>query len=275
MFRACKDTIFYFTYNTLNVFFCFSILFSIIFLPLLKYNINFMEDETTYFSIKNWAKEDRPREKLMQIGKKNLTNAELLAIIIGSGSRNESAVQLAQRILNSVNNNVDELSSLNYKDLMNKFKGIGEAKAINIVASLELGNRRHVIKDDILFIKEPRQVYNLLFSDIADLQHETFWIILLSNSQKFIRKDCISEGGWSETSVDLKKLFKICLENNSSKIILAHNHPSGNIIPSESDRAITERISKAGKILSISVLDHVIFGKKGEYYSFVEKNIMS
>lgn len=234
-----------------------------------------MEDEATYYSIKNWAKEDRPREKLMQIGKKNLTNAELLAIIIGSGSRKESAVQLAQRILNSVNNNVDELSSLNYKDLMNKFKGIGEAKAINIVASLELGNRRDVPKNDIVFIKEPRQVYNLLFSDIADLQHETFWIILLSNSQKFIRKDCISEGGWSETSVDLKKLFKICLENNSSKIILAHNHPSGNIIPSESDRAITERITKAGKILSISVLDHVIFGKKGEYYSFVEKNIMS
>ncbi len=233
-----------------------------------------MEDENIYNSIKNWAKEDRPREKLMQIGKKKLTNAELLAIIIGSGSRNESAVQLAQRILNSVNNNVNELSSLNYKDLMNKFKRIGEAKAINIVASLELGNRRLDIKDENFVIKEPKQVYNVLFSDLADLEFETFWIVLLSNSQKFIKKVCISEGGWSETSVDLKKLFKICLENNSSKIILAHNHPSGNTLPSESDRAITERISKAGKILSINVLDHIILGKNGEYYSFVEKNIM-
>ena len=233
-----------------------------------------MEDENIYNSIKNWAKEDRPREKLMQIGKKKLTNAELLAIIIGSGSRNESAVQLAQRILNSVNNNVNELSSLNYKDLMNKFKGIGEAKAINIVASLELGNRRLDIKDENFVIKEPKQVYNVLFSDLADLEFETFWIVLLSNSQKFIKKVCISEGGWSETSVDLKKLFKICLENNSSKIILAHNHPSGNTLPSESDRAITERISKAGEILSINVLDHIILGKNGEYYSFVEKNIM-
>lgn len=233
-----------------------------------------MEDENIYNSIKNWAKEDRPREKLMQIGKKKLTNAELLAIIIASGSRNESAVQLAQRILNSVNNNVNELSSLNYKDLMNKFKGIGEAKAINIVASLELGNRRLDIKDENFVIKEPKQVYNVLFSDLADLEFETFWIVLLSNSQKFIKKVCISEGGWSETSVDLKKLFKICLENNSSKIILAHNHPSGNTLPSESDRAITERISKAGKILSINVLDHIILGKNGEYYSFVEKNIM-
>ncbi|MFA7081312.1 MAG: DNA repair protein RadC [Bacteroidales bacterium] len=233
-----------------------------------------MEDQNIYNSIKNWAKEDRPREKLMQFGKKKLTNAELLAIIIGSGSRNESAVQLAQKILNSVNNNVDELSSLSYKDLMNKFKGIGEAKAINIVASLELGNRRKDIVDTRPIIKEPKHVYNELFSDLADLEFETFWIILMSNSQKLIKKVCISEGGWSETSVDLKKLFKICLENNSSKIILAHNHPSGNVLPSESDRAITERISKAGKILSINVLDHIIFGKNGEYYSFVEKNIM-
>ncbi|MCK9163002.1 MAG: DNA repair protein RadC [Bacteroidales bacterium] len=233
-----------------------------------------MENDDTYNSIKNWAKEDRPREKLMQIGKKKLTNAELLAIIIGSGSRKESAVQLAQKILNSVNNNVNELSSLTYKDLINKFKGIGEAKSINIVAALELGNRRKEIDEDDIIIKEPNQVYNVLFSDLADLEYETFWIILMSNSQRFIKKVCISEGGWSETSVDLKKLFKICLENNSSKIILAHNHPSGNILPSESDKAITERISKAGKILSINVLDHVIFGRNGEYYSFVEKNIM-
>jgi len=231
-----------------------------------------MEDTYIYNSIKNWAQEDRPREKLMQFGKKKLTNAELLAIIIGSGSKRESAVQLSQRILNSVNNNVNELSSLTYKDLINKFKGIGEAKAINIVAALELGNRRKDVIEEKPIIKEPEQAYNVLNSDFADLDSETFWVLLLSNSQRLIKKVCISEGGWTETSVDLKKIFKACLENNSSKIIIAHNHPSGNIIPSESDKALTERISKAGKILSIQVLDHIIFGEKGKYFSFVENN---
>ena len=231
-----------------------------------------MEDTYIYNSIKNWAQEDRPREKLMQFGKKKLTNAELLAIIIGSGSKRESAVQLSQRILNSVNNNVNELSSFTYKDLINKFKGIGEAKAINIVAALELGNRRKDVIEEKPIIKEPEQAYNVLNSDFADLDSETFWVLLLSNSQRLIKKVCISEGGWTETSVDLKKIFKACLENNSSKIIIAHNHPSGNIIPSESDKALTERISKAGKILSIQVLDHIIFGEKGKYFSFVENN---
>lgn len=233
-----------------------------------------MEDTYIYNSIKNWAQEDRPREKLMQFGKKKLTNAELLAIIIGSGSKKESAVQLSQRILNSVNNNVNELSSLTYKDLINKFKGIGEAKAINIVAALELGNRRKDVIEEKPIIKEPEQAYNVLNSDFADLDSETFWVLLLSNSQRLIKKVCISEGGWTETSVDLKKIFKACLENNSSKIIIAHNHPSGNILPSESDKALTERISKAGKILSIQVLDHIIFGEKGKYFSFVENNYM-
>lgn len=233
-----------------------------------------MEDAYIYNSIKNWAQEDRPREKLMQFGKKKLTNAELLAIIIGSGSRNESAVQLAQRILNTVNNNINELSNLTYKDLINKFKGIGEAKAINIVAAIELGNRRKKIVEEKPIIKEPKQAYNVLNSDLADLDYETFWVLLMSNSQRLIKKVCISEGGWTETNVDLKKIFKSCLENNSSKIILAHNHPSGNTLPSESDKSITERIYKAGKILSIQVLDHVIFGKDGDYYSFVENNNM-
>lgn len=231
-----------------------------------------MEDTYIYNSIKNWAQEDRPREKLMQFGKKKLTNAELLAIIIGSGSKKESAVQLSQRILNSVNNNVNELSSLTYKDLINQFKGIGEAKAINIVAALELGNRRKDVVEDKPIIKEPEQAYNVLNSDFADLDCETFWVLLLSNSQRLIKKVCISEGGWTETSVDLKKIFKTCLENNSSKIIIAHNHPSGNVLPSESDKALTERISKAGKILSIQVLDHIIFGDNGKYFSFVENS---
>lgn len=233
-----------------------------------------MDDSTIYNSIKNWAEEDRPREKLMQIGKKKLTNAELLAIIIGSGSRNESAVQLSQRILNSVNNNINELSSLTYNDLMNRFKGIGEAKAINIVASLELGNRRKSNQEDRPIVSSPQQAYEVLFSDLADLEYESFWLILLSNSQRLIKKVCISEGGWSESSVDLKKVFKSALENNSPKVILAHNHPSGNITPSHSDKALTERINSAGKILSVQIIDHVIFGKEGDYFSFAENGLI-
>ncbi|MDD2530351.1 MAG: DNA repair protein RadC [Bacteroidales bacterium] len=233
-----------------------------------------MDEYTLYNSIKNWAEEDRPREKLMQIGKKRLTNAELLAIIIGSGSRNESAVQLAQRILNSVNNDVNELSTLTYNDLMNNFKGIGEAKAINIVASLELGNRRKTTQEEKPIVSSPNQAYNVLFSDLTDLEYECFWLLLLSNSQRLIKKVCISEGGWSESSVDLKKVFKSALENNSPKIILAHNHPSGNITPSQSDKVLTERISNAGKILSIQVLDHVIFGNNGDFFSFAENGLI-
>lgn len=233
-----------------------------------------MDDSTIYKSIKNWAEEDRPREKLMHIGKKKLTNAELLAIIIGSGSRNESAVQLSQRILNSVNNNINELSSLTYNDLMNRFKGIGEAKAINIVAALELGNRRKSNQEDRPIVSSPQQAYEVLFSDLADLEYESFWLILLSNSQRLIKKVCISEGGWSESSVDLKKVFKSALENNSPKVILAHNHPSGNITPSHSDKALTERINSAGKILSVQIIDHVIFGKEGDYFSFAENGLI-
>ena len=233
-----------------------------------------MDEYTLYNSIKNWAEEDRPREKLMQIGKKRLTNAELLAIIIGSGSRNESAVQLAQRILNSVNNDVNELSTLTYNDLMNNFKGIGEAKAINIVASLELGNRRKTTQEEKPIVSSPNQAFNVLFSDLTDLEYECFWLLLLSNSQRLIKKVCISEGGWSESSVDLKKVFKSALENNSPKIILAHNHPSGNITPSQSDKVLTERISNAGKILSIQVLDHVIFGNNGDFFSFAENGLI-
>lgn len=232
------------------------------------------EDKTSKkISIKEWAEEDRPREKLMQYGKKKLTNAELLAIIIGSGSREETAVELSQRILRMVENNINELTKLTYKDLMNKFKGIGEAKAINIVAALELANRRTFIVEEKPIIKDASEAYQILLPDLSDLDFETFWVILLSNAQRLINKVSISEGGWSETSVDLKKIFKIALENNASKIIIAHNHPSGNPQPSDSDKALTERIIKASKILSIQTLDHIILTNK-TYYSFAENGLM-
>lgn len=186
------------------------------------------EDKNTpkSLTIKEWAEEDRPREKLMHLGKKKLTNAELLAIIIGSGNREETAVELSQRILNSVNNNIAELTKLNYNDLMNNFKGIGEAKAINIVAALELANRKTDFIEEKPIISDAKSAYQALLPEMADLEYETFWVLLLSNSQRLVKKHCISEGGWVETSIDLKKLFKLVLENNCTKIIIAHNHPS-------------------------------------------------
>lgn len=224
-------------------------------------------------TIKEWAEEDRPREKLMHLGKKKLTNAELLAIIIGSGNREETAVELSQRILNSVNNNIAELTKLNYNDLMNNFKGIGEAKAINIVAALELANRKTDLIEEKPIISDAKSAYQALLPEMADLEYETFWVLLLSNSQRLVKKHCISEGGWVETSIDLKKLFKLVLENNCTKIIIAHNHPSGLITPSNSDKIITERISQASKILSIQTLDHIIVTNQA-YYSFAENGLM-
>ncbi|MFA5541291.1 MAG: DNA repair protein RadC [Bacteroidales bacterium] len=224
-------------------------------------------------TIKEWAEEDRPREKLMHLGKKKLTNAELLAIIIGSGNREETAVELSQRILNSVNNNIAELTKLNYNDLMNNFKGIGEAKAINIVAALELANRKTDFIEEKPIISDAKSAYQALLPEMADLEYETFWVLLLSNSQRLVKKHCISEGGWVETSIDLKKLFKLVLENNCTKIIIAHNHPSGLITPSNSDKIITERISQASKILSIQTLDHIIVTNQA-YYSFAENGLI-
>ncbi|MDD2287669.1 MAG: DNA repair protein RadC [Bacteroidales bacterium] len=233
------------------------------------------EDKNTpkSLTIKEWAEEDRPREKLMHLGKKKLTNAELLAIIIGSGNREETAVELSQRILNSVNNNIAELTKLNYNDLMNNFKGIGEAKAINIVAALELANRKTDFIEEKPIISDAKSAYQALLPEMADLEYETFWVLLLSNSQRLVKKHCISEGGWVETSIDLKKLFKLVLENNCTKIIIAHNHPSGLITPSNSDKIITERISQASKILSIQTLDHIIVTNQA-YYSFAENGLM-
>lgn len=233
------------------------------------------EDKNTpkSLTIKEWAEEDRPREKLMHLGKKKLTNAELLAIIIGSGNREETAVELSQRILNSVNNNIAELTKLNYNDLMNNFKGIGEAKAINIVAALELANRKTDFIEEKPIISDAKSAYLTLLPEMADLEYETFWVLLLSNSQRLVKKHCISEGGWVETSIDLKKLFKLVLENNCTKIIIAHNHPSGLITPSNSDKIITERISQASKILSIQTLDHIIVTNQA-YYSFAENGLI-
>ncbi len=224
-------------------------------------------------TIKNWAEDDRPREKLLIKGKHSLSNAELIAILLGSGSRELSAVDLAKKILNSSNDNLIELSKLSVIDLM-KFKGIGQAKAISIIAALELGKRRR--SEDVLEkgkIISSRDAFEVFQGILSDSQYEEFWMLLLNKANKIIKKINISEGGISGTVADPKKIFKLALENNASSIILSHNHPSGNIQPSDSDLKLTKKLVDAGKLLDISVLDHVIIGDE-KYYSFADENML-
>ncbi len=225
-------------------------------------------------SIKQWAEEDRPREKLMLKGKASLSNAEILAILIGSGNREETAVELAQRILDDSSNNLNTLSLRNLNDLVG-FKGIGEAKAINIIAALELGRRRRsseALKQNT--ISSSKDAFEYLYADLADQSFEEFWIILLKRNNQIISKKRISEGGIAGTVADPKKIFKLALEAKASSIILSHNHPSGNLKPSQQDKQLTHKLVQAGKTLEISVLDHLIFGND-QYFSFADENILS
>lgn len=218
-------------------------------------------------SIKNWSDDDKPREKLLNKGRSVLSDAELLAILIGSGSRNESAIDLCKRILNNSQNNINELAKLSVNDLM-KFKGIGEAKAISIVAALELGRRRK--QEDIIEkpkITSSKQAYEVIKPVLEDLPHEEFWVIFLNQANKVIDKKLIGRGGIAETTADIRIIFKLALESLASGIILCHNHPSGNLTPSKSDYNLTQKINEASKLFNISVLDHLIIGD-ANYYSF-------
>jgi len=225
------------------------------------------------FSIKKWSENDRPREKLIAKGKNYLTDAELLAIVIGSGNRSESAVALSKRILASVNHSINNLSKLSIKQLT-EFKGIGEAKAITIVAGLELGRRRrNENQKEALKIESSNDVYNFLFAEIGDLDHEEFWVLFLNNSNKIIQKKQISVGGKTGTLVDVRVVFKVALECGATAMVLAHNHPSGNLFPSESDKLLTQKIKEAGLNLDIKLLDHLIIAEKG-YFSFADQSIL-
>ncbi|MFQ5448956.1 MAG: DNA repair protein RadC, partial [Saprospiraceae bacterium] len=206
-------------------------------------------------------------------GRQSLSDAELLAILLGSGSRNESAVALAKRILTSVSNNLNELGKRSLAELM-KFKGIGEAKAIAIAAALELGRRRQVSG----FIARPvitssSEAYQVIAPMLLDLPHEEFWMLLLSKSNKVISKDKMSTGGTDATIVDAKIVFKKAIEGRAHAIIVCHNHPSGNLRPSQSDLDLTRKLKEAGEIIGLKVLDHLIIGDGG-YYSFVDEGVM-
>lgn len=225
------------------------------------------------FPITNWSEDDKPREKLMLKGKVALSDAELIAILIGSGSRNESAVELSKRILASVDNNLNALGKLSLQQLM-AFKGIGEAKAISIIASMELGRRRRAEEAiELKNITSSNSIFEMMQPLIGELPHEEFWIIYLNNSNKVISKSQLSKGGITGTLVDTRLVFKPAIEIGAVSIILVHNHPSGTLKPSEADKQITKKLKQAGESLDIKVLDHLIVTETN-YFSFADESIL-
>lgn len=232
-----------------------------------------MNYENEMNSIKYWAEDDRPREKFLLKGKIALSDAELIAILIGSGSRNESAVGLSKRILASINNNLNKLGKLNVSDLM-KFKGIGTVKAISIITALELGRRRRLEEAlELTNILSSKSIFNIMQPIIGELQHEEFWIIYLNNANKIQLKMQMSKGGITGTLVDTRLVFKRAIELTATGIVLCHNHPSGTLKPSASDINLTKKIKNGGDVLDIKILDHVII-TENNYYSFADENML-
>lgn len=231
------------------------------------------EIEHKHLTIKSWAEDDRPREKLVAKGRQSLSDAELLAILLASGNKNETAVQLAQRILNSHQNSINQLAKLQLSDLK-KFKGVGEAKAVTIAAALEMGRRRadESIEQKIK-ITSSKSAYSLLKSKLSDLPHEEFWVLYMSRSNSVIKTECISRGGISGTVVDVRLILKPAIEYLASSIILAHNHPSGNLKPSNEDMFLTKKVKEGAKLMDISLQDHLIIGEQA-YLSFADEGIL-
>ncbi len=228
--------------------------------------------EQNNFPITNWSEDDKPREKLMLKGKSALSDAELIAILIGSGSRNESAVGLSKRILASVDNNLNALGKLSIQQLMN-FKGIGEAKAISIISAMELGRRRRAEEAvELKKIASSKMIFDIMQPIIGELPHEEFWVLYLNNSNKVLSKSQQGKGGITGTVVDVRLVFKTALEIGATALILCHNHPSGTLIPSDADKLITRKLKAAGQNMDIQVLDHVIITENG-FYSFNDEGI--
>lgn len=225
-------------------------------------------------TIKNWAEDDKPREKLINKGRQVLSDAELLAILIGSGTRSLSAVDLSKKLLSeAANHNLDNLSKLTVKELT-KFKGIGEAKAVTIVAAMELARRRKYSAQEIKpVIRSSKTAYEIFNMHIGDLLHEEFYVLLVNRANKVLKTQRIGAGGISGTVVDVRLIFKYALENMATAIVLGHNHPSGQLTPSQADKELTKTIKAAGKILDIELLDHIIVGSNA-YYSFADEGIL-
>lgn len=223
--------------------------------------------------IKNWSEDDRPREKLITKGIASLSDSELIAILIGSGNKNESAVELSKRILSEYKNNINELGKASVNDLQ-KFKGIGEAKAISVIAALELGKRRNtqgIIEKKQ--VKSSKTIFEIFANKLGDLPYEEFWLVILNRANKIIEIKKISSGGISETVIDIRLILKIAIEKTASSIIVCHNHPSGNIKPSNSDIEVTNKLKNASNLVDIVLLDHVIVSDSN-YYSFADEGLL-
>lgn len=226
--------------------------------------------------IKSWAIDDRPREKLALKGAEALSDSELLAILISSGNKEKTAVDLAKEILQLGGNDLEEVGKLSLMQLQ-KVKGIGQARAISIAAALELGRRRQQgsvnVLRDVDVLKSSKAVAGYLQMRLQDYQHEVFAVLFLNNSNKIKRFEIISKGGLTSTVADPRIIFKLALENNASNLILCHNHPSGKLEPSQSDISLTEKIKSAATHLDMRVLDHVIVSTNG-YYSFADEGLI-
>lgn len=222
-------------------------------------------------TIKDWAEEDRPREKMLNKGRESLSDAELLAILLGSGNKNETAVDLSRHILCDADNSLIKLSQLSIKNLM-QYKGVGEAKAVTIAAALELGRRRRFAEAaQKVTVHDSSEAFEYFYSRMSDLSQEQFWVLLLSSSNEVLKLVRIGIGGINGTIADPKIIFSAAIENHATAMMLCHNHPSGSVKPSEADRELTKQIVDGGKILQIKILDHIIIGEN-RYYSFSDKN---
>lgn len=229
--------------------------------------------KSTYFSIPQWAVDDRPRERLLSKGAQQLSNAELLAILIGSGNPGESAVHLMQRLLASVENNVSQLHRMALERLM-EWKGIGPAKAVKIKAALELGKRiQQETPVERMQITQSRHAFQLFKPLLSFLHHEEFWVAFLNHQNHVIAHQCLSKGGIASTTVDVRLLFKKALEVSATGILVAHNHPTGNLQPSTSDRLLTDKIKKGGVLIDVQLLDHLIVSDKN-YFSFADEKLL-
>lgn len=231
-----------------------------------------MNNSTQKLRITDSAEEDRPREKLLMKGVQTLSDAELLAILIGSGNKNETAVELSQRILHFVKNNLNSLGRLSINELINNFNGIGEAKAITIIAALELGRRRKDSeREKMAQIKSSIDIFNLFQPILGDLPHEESWILLLNSANKIIKRLQVSKGGLNGITIDIRMIMKESIESLATGIILVHNHPSGNLTPSREDDDITTKLSVASSFVDIQMIDHVIITDDG-FYSYKDEN---
>lgn len=227
----------------------------------------------TNLTIKDWAEDDRPREKLRDKGAQQLSNAELLAILLGSGTKTETAVDVAKCVLNIAKNDLKELGKKSLTDFM-QVKGIGEARAITIMAALELGRRRQSEKsDEPDKITDAADAANIFIPLLSDLTYEEFWVLFLNRSNKVIEKRKVGQGGLSATIVDSRLIARLAINNLSSGIIVVHNHPSGSIQPSANDKQITSKLNKALSLFDITLIDHLIVSGSN-YYSFAEKGLL-